>query len=68
MNPVSSFRPEYLHIDVEDVLPSIKWFMPKVKTGQLLCVPLQPIVKPNCIFIVRDMPKSLEIVKLSEAG
>jgi hypothetical protein len=68
MNPVSSFRPEYLHIEVEDVLPSIKWFMPKMKTGQLLCVPLHPIEKPNCIYIVRDMPKSLEIVPLSEAG
>src|SRR6516165_8056444 len=39
MNPIYSFRPEYFHIEVEDVLPSIKWFMPKVKTGQLVCVP-----------------------------
>lgn len=68
MNPVTSFRPEYMHIEVEDVLPSIKWFMPKMKTGQLLCVPITQQPRSNCVYLVRDMPKSLEVVPLSEAG
>lgn len=68
MNPASGFRPEYLHIEVEEVLPSIKWFMPKTKVGQLLCVPISTEAKPQCIYLVRDIPKSLEIVRLSDAA
>ena len=33
INPISSFRPAYLDIEIADVLPSIKWFMPKMKTN-----------------------------------
>jgi len=68
MNPLTGFRPEYLHIEVEEVLPSIKWFMPKMKVGQLLCVPIDSKPKSPCIYLVRDIPKSLEIVRLSDAG
>jgi hypothetical protein len=68
LNPMSSFRPEYLHIEVEDVLPTIKWFMPKIKTGQIIAIPLTSEYKSNCVYIVRDMPKSLEIIKLGDAN
>ena len=68
MNPISSFRPEYLHIEVEDVLPSIKWYMPKIRTGQLLAIPLENKHKSSCIYMVRDIPKSLEIIRLNEAS
>ncbi len=68
LNPISSFRPSYLHIEIEDMLPSIKWFIPKMKTGQLLCMPILNQPKPPCIFLVREMPKSLDIVKLEDVG
>ena len=68
INPTASFRPEYLHVEVHDVLPTIKWFVPKTRVGQLLCIPLLNIPKSPCIFIVRDIPKSMEIVKLIDAG
>ena len=67
VNPISSFTADYLHLEVEDVLPSVKWYMPKIKTGQLLCVPIENTPKPKCIYLVRDMPKSLEVVLSSNA-
>jgi hypothetical protein len=66
LNPMASFMPTYLDIEVEDVLPSIKWFMPKVKTGQILAIPIENCYEPNCIYIVRDIPKSLESVHSSD--
>ena len=67
VNPMSSFTADYLHLEVEDVLPSIKWFMPKTRTGQLLCVPIEQVAQPKCVYLVRDMPKSLEVVQSNNA-
>lgn len=67
VNPLSSFTADYLHLEVEDVLPSIKWFMPKTRTGQLLAVPIEGCFAPRCVYLVRDMPKSLEIIRTSDA-
>jgi hypothetical protein len=67
VNPMSSFTADYLHLEVEDVLPAVKWFMPKTKTGQLLCIPLENCHRPECIYLVREMPKSLEIIQSSNA-
>ena len=68
LNPPCGFRAQYLHLEIEEVLPSIKWFMPKVSTGQLLCVPLSKDLKSECIYLVRDIPKSMEVIKLSDAN
>ena len=67
MNPISSFKSNFYNIEVEDVLPSTKWFLPKMKQGQLLCVTITPFSRSECIYLVRDMPKSLEVVKARDA-
>jgi len=67
MNPVSSFRPEYPNIEIVEVLPTIRWYTPKMRPGQLLCVPLENTKKPLCIYITREMPKALDIVSIGDA-
>lgn len=67
LNPLSSFRPEFLSVEIDDVLPSSRWFLPKLKTGQLLCVPLYPGHKSLCAFFVKEMPRSMEIIRASKA-
>jgi hypothetical protein len=67
LNPLSSFRPEFLPVEIDDVLPSSRWFLPKLKTGQLLCVPLHPGKKPLCVYFVKEIPKSMEIIRASKA-
>src|ERR1035441_8512047 len=57
INPISGFQPNFLHVDIEDVLGNIKWFMPKIKSGQLLAIPLEDKNESNCIYLVRDIPK-----------
>ena len=67
INPMSGFMASYIHVEIEDVLPSIKWFVPKTKTGQLLAVPIRNASASECIYLVRDMPKSLEIIQSHDA-
>jgi hypothetical protein len=63
LNPLTSFMASYLDINIEDALPNIKWFLPKLAIGHLLCLPLHEGFKPPCIYMVRDIPKSMETVK-----
>ena len=67
INPLSSFTPNFLPADVDDILPTTRWYVPKLRIGELLCVPLCNKPKPPCIFLTRDMPKSMEVIRLSDA-
>jgi hypothetical protein len=66
-NPIDGYRPEFGLLDVVNVYPDIKWYMPKLKFGHLLAIPLENKPKPNCCFIVRDihkLPDTIDISKL----
>ena len=67
LNPISSFRPEFLPIEIIDVFTENRWYFPKVKNGQMLCVPLSDGEKPLCVFFVKDIARSSEIVKYNQA-
>lgn len=67
-NPLSSFRPEFLDIDIMDVFTDNKWYFPKLKNGQMLCVPLETKVeKPKCVYFVKDITRNSEVVNYSKA-
>lgn len=61
-NPLSSFRPTFLDIDIVDVYQEVKWYFPKVKPGQLLTTPLQSGSNPLCSFFVKEISRQSEIV------
>ena len=53
-NPQVGFKPEYLPIEVISPLPDTKWSTPKLKFGQMLCVPLTLDHAPPCVFITHQ--------------
>jgi hypothetical protein len=61
-NPLSSFRPEFLDIDIIDVYQDVKWYFPKMRTGHLLCTPLHAGPKPTCAYFVKEVSRQSEIV------
>ena len=61
-NPLSSFRPELLDIDIIYVYQDIKWYFPKMKPGQLLCTPLHDGPKPLCAYFVKEVSRQSELV------
>ncbi len=67
-NPLSSFRPEFLPVDIVDVFTDNKWYFPKLKNGQMLCVPLETKTKkPKCVYFVKDVTRNSEIVDIAKA-
>lgn len=61
-NPLSSFRPEFLDIDIVDVYQEVKWYFPKMRPGQLLCTPLHNKSSPTCAYFVKEVSRQSEIL------
>lgn len=61
-NPLSSFRPNFLDIDIIDVYQEVKWYFPKMRSGQLLCTPLTGGSKPDCAYFVKEVSRQSELI------
>lgn len=65
-NPLSSFRPEFLEIEIVDIYQDIKWYFPKLKNNHLLTVPLDDGPNPRCVFIVKEISRQCETVDIGK--
>jgi len=61
-NPLSSFRPEFLDIDIIDIYHDVKWYFPKMRQGQLLTTPLHAGDVPTCAYFVKEVSRQSELV------
>jgi hypothetical protein len=61
-NPLSSFRPEFGEIKITNFYNDVKWYFPKVKSGQLLAVPLDEGPKARCAFFIKDVSRQSELI------
>jgi len=66
-NPLSSFRPSFPEIEIVDVYQEVTWYAPKLKNGQMLCVPITNDSKSACVYFVKDISRNCEIVDYSKA-
>ena len=66
-NPLTSFRPSFLDIEIVDVYQEVAWYAPKLKNGQMLCVPLGNDVKPDCVYFVKDISRNCEVIDYNKA-
>ena len=66
-NPLSSFSPSFLPIEIIDIYPEVTWYAPRLKNGQFLCVPIDDGEKPRCIYFVKEISKNCEVVDYSLA-
>ena len=66
-NPLSSFKPEFLPVEILDVFTENRWFFPKMKNGQMLCVPINDAEQPDCVYFVKDISRNCEIVDYNRA-
>ena len=63
-NPISTFRPEFIDVNIVDIYSDVKWYFPKMKNGQLLTVPLSEEVNPPCVFFVKEVSRQSEVLQL----
>ena len=61
-NPLSSTKPDFYPIDVVDIYTEVKWYFPKIKSGQMLAVPLQNKKNPVCAYFVKDISRQCEMI------
>lgn len=61
-NPLTSFKPEFHEIDIVDVYQDVKWYFPKMRSGQLLCTPLHGGSEPLCAYFVKEVSRQCELV------
>lgn len=66
-NPLSSFRPSFPEIEIVDVYQEVSWYAPKLKNGQMLCVPTSEGNKPDCVYFVKDISRNCEVVDYNKA-
>jgi len=66
-NPLSSFRPDFLQIEIVDIYHDVTWYAPRLKNGQFLCVPLDDGPKPRCVYFVKEISRNCEIVDYNQA-
>jgi len=63
-NPLTGYIPKFHTVEVINVWPDVKWFCPKLKTANILAVPLQDGHDPTCAFFVKDLSKIPEILDI----
>jgi hypothetical protein len=61
-NPRTSFRPEFMPVEIVDIYQDVKWYFPKLKPGQMLAVPLTEGDKPLCAYFIKDISRQSEVV------
>jgi hypothetical protein len=66
-NPLASFRPSFPDIEILDIYQEVSWYAPKLKNGQMLCVPLVGGENPDCVYFVKDISRNCEIVDYNKA-
>jgi hypothetical protein len=66
-NPLSSFRPTFLPIEIVDIYHDVTWYAPRLKNGQFLCVPIDDGAKPRCVYFVKEISRNCEIVDFRQA-
>ena len=65
-NPLSSGKPDFAEVDIVDIYQEVKWYFPKIKSGQILCVPLEDKKNPVCAYFVKDISRQCEQIDYSE--
>ena len=63
-NPLTSHRLEFKPIEIVNFYSDIKWYFPRMKTGQLLTTPLSNNYQPDCAYFVKEVSRQNEIIHL----
>ena len=61
MNPMTCRTPDALDISITNIYQEVKWYVPRLKSGHLLAVPLGDGDKPACVYFVKEANKTNDI-------
>jgi hypothetical protein len=61
-NPLTSFAPSFLPIEIIDIYSDVTWYAPRLRNGQFLSVPIDDGLEPRCVYFVKEISRNCEIV------
>lgn len=61
-NPLTGSYPQFEKIEITNFYNDVKWYFPKMKSGQLLAVPLTDEENPICAYFVKDISRQCEVI------
>ena len=61
-NPLKSYQADYAEVKITNFYNDVKWYFPKIKTGQLLSIPITNGDDPMCAFFVKDINRQSEVI------
>ncbi len=61
-NPLTSYTATFERIEIVNFYNDVKWYFPKMKSGQLLSVPITTGQNPLCAFFVKDISRQMETI------
>jgi len=59
-------KPEFLPLNLKTVYNEKKWFLPKLKVGHMLSVPLELDSNSLCVFFGKDLTKINEVIQIDQ--
>ena len=65
-NPLSSFSPSFLPVEIVDIYHDVTWYAPRLRNGQFLCVPIDDGPEPRCVYFVKEISRNCEIVDYNQ--
>lgn len=61
-NPMDSYTPNFISIDIVDIYQDVTWYAPRLRNGQFLCVPIDDGDNPRCLYFVKEISRNCEVV------
>jgi hypothetical protein len=61
-NPLTGRQPQFAPIEITNFYNDVKWYVPKMRNGHLLSVPVGETQKPPCAYFVKDINRQSEII------
>ena len=65
-NPINGYKPEWQKVEVINIYQEVKWYVPKLKFGHVLAVPLEKSKSPMCAFFIKETKKIPEVLDLNK--
>lgn len=64
-NPISDSMPTYKDVKITNIYNEVEWYFPRIRSNQLLTVPLSNDSDPNCVYFIKDINRNNDMVDLN---
>ena len=64
-NPISDSMPRYQEVRITNIYNEVEWFFPRVKSNQMITVPIHQNDNPQCAFFIKEVNRNTDMISLN---